>query len=400
MQSISQKEIATQTSSSCGDFSAITLDRDTSASSRSPGGYVGLRLSELDMPAGEKYTPSRNVIFGIGFYALCSSSMLFFNKLSVSDEHVQQYKLLPGPISCIQLGFANLFCLFLWASGIEKFDDIRNAHTIKMYTIYSLLFVGSVYASMKALQGSNMETQIVFRSATPIAVACLEAGFLGRELPSKQSALALAAILASALFYVANDSEFAMNGFAAYTWISVYFVLICVSMTLGKHLMSSTKTTVWSSVLLTNGLSFPMLFLLSLLRGEMEHFSDAALETSASQWGIILAGCATGTMIGWAGWYCRDLVSATSYTLIGVANKMLTVLLGVFFLDKHASPLGIASLVACIAASTQYKQAPLRHSKGDDKGGAGGNPVNASSQKLDEENGDKPGDKEKQRATP
>ena len=46
------------------------------------------------------------------------------------------------------------------------------------------LRAGSVYASMKALQGSNMETQIVFRSATPIAVSGLEFLFLGRDLPN------------------------------------------------------------------------------------------------------------------------------------------------------------------------------------------------------------------------
>jgi len=112
---------------------------------------------------------------------------------------------------------------------------------------------GSVYASMKALQGSNMETQIVFRSATPIAVAVLEAAFLGRELPDRKSALSLAVILASALTYVATDAQFLVSGFSAYTWISIYFVLICISMTLGKHLMKSAKTSIWGSVLLTNG---------------------------------------------------------------------------------------------------------------------------------------------------
>jgi len=306
-----------------------------------------------------------NVVFGVGFYAACSSSMLFFNKLSVTDEvHTQEFKLLPGPISCIQLAFANVFCLFLWASGIERFEDVLNPLTLKMYFIYCILFVGSVYASMKALSGSNMETQIVFRSATPLAVAGLECMFLGRELPSRKSAAALAGILLSSLCYVATDAEFLVNGLSAYYWISIYFVLVCVSMTLGKHLMSATKVSVWGSVLLTNGISFPMLVWLTWILGEFENFGLAVGETSGHQWGIILAGCVTGTMIGWAGWYCRDLVSATSYTLIGVTNKFLTVLLGVVFLDKRASNAGLVALCCCIVASTQYAQAPLRKASG------------------------------------
>eukprot|EP00613_Pedinella_sp_CCMP2098_P049699 CAMPEP_0171835110 /NCGR_PEP_ID=MMETSP0992-20121227/10794_1 /TAXON_ID=483369 /ORGANISM="non described non described, Strain CCMP2098" /LENGTH=295 /DNA_ID=CAMNT_0012450883 /DNA_START=448 /DNA_END=1335 /DNA_ORIENTATION=- len=295
-----------------------------------------------------------------------------------------------------------------------------------------------------------METQIVFRSASPIAVSILEYIFLERELPGRgcgeryyskralpfghslfcflpqsrgdrvlvscfltpgcmfcaclSSGLALAGILASALAYVATDSEFAVNGFAAYTWISLYFVLICVSMTLGKHLMATTKVSVWGSVLLTNGLSLPLLALLSWARGEFDHFLEAAVETTPHQWGIVLAGCVAGTMIGWAGWFCRDLVSATSYTLIGVANKMLTVLLGVVFLDKHASSSGIGSLCMCIVFSTQYKQSPLRKTSKREVSADGKDDDGSAHKCLSGEDGDLESscDKmsEKQRPTP
>ena len=57
--------------------------------------------------------------------------------------------------------------------------------------------------------------------------SCGQAFFLGREMPNKKSSMALAAILLSAGFYVATDAEFLMDGFGAYTWISIYFLLIC-----------------------------------------------------------------------------------------------------------------------------------------------------------------------------
>jgi len=143
-------------------------------------------------------------------------------------------------------------------------------------------------------------------------------------------------------------------------------MLICAEMTLGKHLTSSCKVDhVWTSVLLTNALSLPFLTLLSWCRGEFENVSAALAVTTAYEWGVLLAGCVAGTLIGWSGWYCRGLVSATSYTLIGVANKMLTVLLSVAFLDKHASGTGIAALFLCIGASTQYEQAPLAKKAAD-----------------------------------
>lgn len=303
----------------------------------------------------------RHVVLSIVFYGLCSSSMLFLNKLSVSMTVGEQTKRLqPGPISCLQLAFAIAFCFLLQLGNLVRYDGITKV-VVYYYGLYCVLFVGSVYASMKALQGSNVETQIVFRAATPIAVAGLDYFFLGREMPSRRSMFALLGIIFGALLYVATDSEFRVNGFGAYSWIFLYFFLICIEMTLGKYMMSDHKLkSIWSSVLLTNGLALPMLFLLSFSRGEFDDMGEAMAETSRAQWLVVLSGCVAGTLIGWAGWQCRSLVSATSYTLIGVVNKLLTVVMSVLFLDKHASGTGIFALCLCIAASTQYSQAPMR----------------------------------------
>jgi GDP-mannose transporter len=53
-------------------------------------------------------------------------------------------------------------------------------------------------------------------------------------------------------------------------------------------------------------------------------------------------------------------VAATTYTIIGVMNKMGTVLINVLMWDNHASPLGIASLATCLVGGSLYQQAPLR----------------------------------------
>jgi GDP-mannose transporter len=50
--------------------------------------------------------------------------------------------------------------------------------------------------------------------------------------------------------------------------------------------------------------------------------------------GVLAFSCVTGTLIGYAGWYCRGLVSATTYTVVGVVNKFLTIILNVLIWDK------------------------------------------------------------------
>jgi len=76
---------------------------------------------------------------------------------------------------------------------------------------------------------------------------------------------------------------------------------------------------------------------------------------------FLLLGCIAGIGIGYSSWWCRDNVSATSFTLIGVMNKCLTVLLNMAIgWLGHAAPGGIASLVLCLVGGAVYRQAPLR----------------------------------------
>jgi hypothetical protein len=66
--------------------------------------------------------------------------------------------------------------------------------------------------------------------------------------------------------------------------------------------------------------------------------------------------CVLGIAIGYSGWWCRDLISATSYTLVGVINKLLTVTVSVLFINTKSSPMAIGALVICLLAGSQYEQ--------------------------------------------
>jgi GDP-mannose transporter len=62
----------------------------------------------------------------------------------------------------------------------------------------------------------------------------------------------------------------------------------------------------------------------------------------------------------YTGWLCRGMVSATTFTLVGVVNKLLTVLINVMLWDKHSTPFGIASVCVCLLAGSFYQQSPRR----------------------------------------
>ena len=93
---------------------------------------------------------------------------------------------------------------------------------------YVLLFMMGIYANMRALENSNVETVIVARACTPLIVSILEYQFLGRTAPSFKSTMALGTIVLGAWFYVANDGKFEEQGIYLSLWkITQKYHLLC-----------------------------------------------------------------------------------------------------------------------------------------------------------------------------
>jgi GDP-mannose transporter len=102
------------------------------------------------------------------------------------------------------------------------------------------------------------------------------------------------------------------------------------------------------------------MFLIGYYNGDYVDLTSKLAALPSSGLAVIGFSCVTGTLIGYTGWLCRGMVSATSFTLVGVVNKFLTVLLNVAVWDKHSSPAGLAAVCCCILAGSFYQQAPQR----------------------------------------
>jgi hypothetical protein len=70
--------------------------------------------------------------------------------------------------------------------------------------------------------------------------------------------------------------------------------------------------------------------------------------------------CVIGVGISYTGWRLKDLVTATTFTLVGVLNKMATIALSALAFPGTTSVQGCAALVACVVFGLAYKDAPLR----------------------------------------
>jgi len=301
---------------------------------------------------------AQEVLVSIAAYTACSSVMLVANKAAV------KYVPVPGLVACVQVVGTSLYVYAGKALNCLQCDDLdmRRARTFAPYVIS---FILSVYTNMKALEASNVETVIVFRALSPLCVSFLDWFYLGREVPDAKSMLALLGLIIGAYGYVLSDSEFALDGIGAYSWAMSYLVSIVFSMTEGKRLMQKVKfdAPVWGSVLYTNVLTLPGMLALAFMSGEFGKLPEVIDGMTLQGHFWLVVSIVVGTGISWAGWNCREKVSATAYTLVGVACKFFTVGLNVLVMDKHASSAGIFWLLFCISISLMYRQAPMRKEK-------------------------------------
>lgn len=215
----------------------------------------------------------------------------------------------------------------------------------------SLLFCICLYTNVKSLEFANVETVIVFRASTPIFVAICDWYFRGEPLPSGRSWIALFSILLGASVYVMTDEGFHVT---AYFWVCGYLVSIIAEMVYTKYVVEELPMSTWSRVYYNNVISIPPVLLLGLINGEFSGLLEE--EWSAPQVSAILLSCVVGVGISYAGFNLRALVNATSFTVIGVLNKVFSVLINVLIWDHHANTAGISALVVCILAGTFYQQ--------------------------------------------
>mmetsp|Transcript_20041 Transcript_20041/g.30378 ORF Transcript_20041/g.30378 Transcript_20041/m.30378 type:complete len:369 (+) Transcript_20041:173-1279(+) len=303
--------------------------------------------------------PRTEVILSILAYSICSGSLVLINKLIL---HSLPY---PSIVISVQLFATVVFVITSSYAGFIECDPIKWKF-VAPYLAYTVAFSVGVYCNMKSLQYSNVETVIIFRALAPCIVALLDAFFLGREYPSKRSWAGLSLIVLGAYSYAITDSQFEEQGMSAYFWPTLYCFVISFEMAYGKKIIRSVDLKTKSGpVLYTNILSFTPMLLFAHMGNEYQRFwgdlwlrDDGKLPSGSIT--LLLFGCIIGTAIGYSSWWCRDKVSATSFTLIGVMNKCLTVLLNLLIWDNHASTLGILSLFLCLVGGSVYRQAPMR----------------------------------------
>ena len=282
---------------------------------------------------------------GVIGFVLTSSSMLILNKLSVDE--------LPRAdlVLWMQTTFSALFAfVILLCTG-----ELPAWSTLLNYLPASLAFLACCYANMKILQHAGVGAFIIVRASTPLCVSVLEWLFLERDLPTLKNTAILVGLLLCLSSYAVLEADLFVDASA---WIVAWYVFFCFDQIYIKHIVDSVVVdNNWQSVLALN------LWCVPILAAPLAYDGLAMLPSvfdSASRASIVGLSCVAGASISYFSLHCRKALSATMFTVVGNACKIITILLGICLGKATRRSETLAFLFLGVGLATQFRSAPKR----------------------------------------
>ena len=287
-------------------------------------------------------------------YFIVSSSMLVVNKACMI--------VLPAPctVSLLQVTASTLLIAGAWCCSLVEIHAVTRA-ILSHYVMYSLIFVLGINFTMRALAVTNVETVLLFRSCSPVVVAVIDTLCLGRELPSRRSFASMLCIVLGATWFAASElqTDTSTLDVPGVCVNSINLLLTATLMTWGKHVTDSCDVSLTTSVFICNLTSIVPILALAVL--EKEHLivrEHRWLSEYAAS--VLGTSCVMGTALSYLGWKMRTMMSATSFTVVGVLNKVLTVLLNGMLWPDDAVWSSTVGLMFSLVGGSFYQQSTVR----------------------------------------
>lgn len=292
----------------------------------------------------------------LSVYGLAAGYCISASLLSIINKWAVMKFPYPGALTALQY-FTSAFGVLI--CGRIKFieHDPLDLSTMWRFLPSAFIFYLSLFTNSELLLHANVDTFIVFRSAVPIFVAVGESLYLHQPWPSMRTWLSLATIFGGSVLYVLTDYQFTLT---AYSWALAYLISMSVDFVYIKHVVMTIGLNTWGLVLYNN-LEALLLFPIELLiMGELKKIKhEISDESDWYSFEVLLPvglSCLFGLAISFFGFSCRRAISATGFTVLGIVNKLLTVVINLVIWDKHSTLLGTIGLLICMMGGIMYQQ--------------------------------------------
>jgi drug/metabolite transporter (DMT)-like permease len=280
-------------------------------------------------------------------YVLCSSCMPIVNKAAM--------KVLPRVYAVTAMQTASAAVLLLMIRH-ANFVDFPNPTPAKVWSWTGVLVAWTVpiVLNMKAIQLLSVETVMMFRSLSIVIVAFGDFMILKTKITTR-SIVSCLIISLGGLVYASNDLNFHLEGYIIGTLYSLSMVVnsLYIKYCFNKH----QEMNSWEKGFLNNLLSTPAVVALSFF---YENFRTLSVDMKTLSLGGIISlalSCLMGFGISMSGTKCRDVLSATSFDVLGSCTKYLTLALSTMILRAQNSVLSIVGICIALSGTVLYSPA-------------------------------------------
>jgi GDP-mannose transporter len=327
---------------------SFPTDKDLEAGSKKP--LLAVKATAVtednepyDHRPGKPVRSPSKVLALVLMFCSMSSTLLIINKAAMVKFPY------PNAILFLQLATSSLM-----AHGIEVAGGERSSFTRRNLLLslpVSISFFLGVSTSMNALRHINVDTMIVVKTCTPMLVAVAEWLFRDYDLPSSRTWVSLAAVVVStsAAFSMHLTSLTAPGA----AWILAWLISVVFNFVYSSVFVTAVKMSANGRVLCENAIAAAFAALPTLAL-EVPSMQLAGLWGSGG--GLVLLSCLVGFGMSWFGWALREEVTALTYSVIGVVNKLFTVVANHIVWARHG-PLSSSVLLALgITTAALYRQ--------------------------------------------
>ncbi|KAK5167394.1 GDP-mannose transporter into the lumen of the Golgi [Saxophila tyrrhenica] len=338
----------------------------------------------------------------VSILTYCGSSILMTvaNKFVVNGHDFN--------LNCFLLAVQSAVCLTAIttakATGFISFRDFESGQAKKWFPI-SLLLIGMIYTSTKALQFLSIPVYTIFKNLTIILIAYGEVLWFGGSVTG-MALLSFGLMIMSSVIAAWADIQHvlesyggdAMTGEAAeqistlnagYMWMLMN-CLCTASFTLGmRKRIKLTNFKDFDTMFYNNLLSLPVLLIGSLF---LENWSPANLalnfppEQRSYLIGAMIFTGLSSILISYASANCMRVTSSTTYSMVGSLNKLPIAISGLMFFGDPVTVPKVGAIFVGFVSGIVYTVSKIWQKEQQNKGQGGGGilptTTSASSQSM------------------
>ncbi|PNS16153.1 hypothetical protein CAC42_4554 [Sphaceloma murrayae] len=318
---------------------------------------------------------ANNPILPILSYCGSSILMTVTNKyvLSGLDFNLNFFLLCVQSVVCIA---AITTCK---TAGVITFRDFNSDEARKWFPI-SLLLIGMIYTSTKALQFLSIPVYTIFKNLTIILIAYGEVLWFGGSVTG-MALVSFGLMVLSSVIAAWADIQHALSAHgtggkadaqiatlnAGYLWMG--FNCFCsAAYVLGmRKRIKLTNFKDFDTMYYNNLLSIPILLLCSIF---LENWSSANLARNfptEQRNSIIFAMVASGlssVFISYTSAWCVRVTSSTTYSMVGALNKLPIAISGLVFFDAPVTLASVSAIAVGFVSGMVYALAKVWQGKG------------------------------------